>query len=256
MLAVFLYCFVIIFFYVTLWFIISIFVKRNDVADIAWGIGYILICGFLFLTQEKNPVMNLVYILIVLWGLRLSIHIYLRNKNKKEDFRYKVWREAWSNSFYIRSYLQVYLLQGFILLIIISPVINAAYRPALNWSFLTSTGIVCWVIGFYFQAVGDYQLKIFTSKRKSKDEILQSGLWKYSRHPNYFGEIMMWVGIFIITIPSPYSLFFSISPALISFLLVFVSGIPLLEKKYASHPGFAAYKKRTSKLIPWFPKNQ
>lgn len=254
MLSVFLYCFVIIFSYVTVWFIISILVKRNDVADIAWGIGYILICGYLFLTQEKNPVMNFVYILIVLWGLRLSIHIYLRNRGKKEDFRYKAWRDAWGSSFYIRSYLQVYLLQGLILLIIISPVINAAYWPVLKWSFYTWAGIVCWLIGFYFQAVGDYQLKIFTSNSTSKEEIMQSGLWKYSRHPNYFGEIMMWLGIFIITIPVPNSFFFVISPALITFLLVFVSGIPLLEKKYASHPGFFAYKKKTSKLIPWFPK--
>jgi steroid 5-alpha reductase family enzyme len=110
------------------------------------------------------------------------------------------------------------------------------------------------MIGFYFQAVGDFQLSVFAKQKKQPGTILQTGLWKYSRHPNYFGEIMMWWGIFIITLPVQNSFYFIISPLTITLLLVFVSGIPMLEKKYAGNPAFNAYKKRTSALLPWPPK--
>ena len=111
-----------IFIYATLWFVISIIIKRNDVADIAWGLGYILLCGFYFFTREPTSRALLLYSLIFLWGVRLAIHIFIRNKGKTEDFRYLQWRKDWGKSFFIRSYLQVYLLQALLLLVIITPV--------------------------------------------------------------------------------------------------------------------------------------
>jgi steroid 5-alpha reductase family enzyme len=250
MLAAFLYCFIIIFIYATIWFAISVYKKRNDVADIAWGIGYIIICVYLFISYPSSSVLKLLYALVTLWGLRLSIHIHLRNKNKAEDFRYKAWREQWGNSFYWRSYLQVFLLQGIFLLIIISPVIHSAVAGLLHWNVFTWIGLCCWIIGFYFQAVADWQLAVFKSTQKNKGLIIQTGLWKYSRHPNYFGEIVMWWSILIITIPFANSFYFIISPLTITGLLVFVSGIPMLEKKYKGNTAFEEYKKRTSALIP------
>ncbi|MGB4936200.1 MAG: DUF1295 domain-containing protein [Ferruginibacter sp.] len=243
-----------IFVYATCWYAIALFKKRNDVADIAWGPGYILICIFLLVTQSWSPMSLLLYILVSLWGVRLAIHIYSRNKNKTEDFRYRQWREAWGRHFYWRSYVQVFLLQGFILLIIISPVIFAAVKPETVWNGFTIAGLCCWITGFYFQAVGDHQLSVFVKQRKNKGDIMQTGLWKFSRHPNYFGELMMWWGIFIICIPIPGSLFFIVSPLTITGLLLFVSGIPMLEKKYAGNDMFRDYKKRTSVLIPMPPK--
>jgi steroid 5-alpha reductase family enzyme len=253
MLAAFLYCFVIIFIYATIWFGISVYKKRNDVADIAWGIGYIIICIYLFFSYPASAVLKLLYALVTLWGLRLSIHIYLRNKNKTEDFRYKAWREEWGKYFYLRSYLQVFLLQAIFLLIIISPVIHAAAEGLVHWNVFTWIGLCCWIIGFYFQAVADWQLAVFKSTQKNKGLIIQTGLWKYSRHPNYFGEIIMWWSIFIITIPIANSFYFIISPLTITTLLVFVSGIPMLEKKYKGNAAFEDYKKRTSALIPMPP---
>ena len=184
-----------IFVYATIWFCISLYKKRNDVADIAWGPGYILICVYLFFTQPFSPVTVLLMILVACWGLRLSIHIYNRNKNKAEDYRYRQWREDWGKFFYLRSYLQVFLLQGLLLLIIVSPVMLAAYSAPPCLSVFSYAGLVCWLIGFYFQAKGDYQLSVFIKTRTSSNQIMQTGLWKYSRHPNYFGEIMMWWGI-------------------------------------------------------------
>ena len=254
MIQEFLYCFIIIFLYASLWFIVSVYKKRNDIADIAWGLGYILICLYLFFSKDRSPVTLLLYILVFVWGLRLSLHIYNRNKNKKEDFRYLAWRQSWGKTFYWRSYLQIFLLQGILLLIIVSPVINAAISISKKWDVFTWVGLCCWLIGFYFQAVGDYQLSVFIKQKKNAGEIIQTGLWKFSRHPNYFGEILMWWGIFIITIPILNSFFFIISPLAITFLLVFVSGVPLLEKKYKNNPAFEAYKKRTSALIPMPPR--
>jgi steroid 5-alpha reductase family enzyme len=254
MLAAFLYCFIIMFVYATIWFGISVYKKRNDVADIAWGIGYIIICVFLFISYPASAVLKLLYALVVLWGLRLSLHIYLRNKNKTEDFRYKAWRMQWGKYFYLRSYLQVFLLQGIFLLVIISPIIHTAVKGFMLWNIFTCIGLCCWIIGFYFQAVADWQLSVFKSTQKNKSLIIQTGLWKYSRHPNYFGEIVMWWSIFIITIPVADSFYFIISPLTITLLLVFVSGIPLLEKKYKGNTAFEAYKKRTSALLPMPPQ--
>lgn len=243
-----------IFSYATCWYIIALIKKRNDVADIAWGLGYILLAVFLFFTMPASDLANLLYLLVAIWGIRLSVHIYLRSRKKGEDHRYKQWREEWGSSFYIRSYLQVFLLQGVFLLIIISPLLLAAFSVAA-FSIFTWIGLVFWIIGFFFQSVGDYQLTVFSRQKKSADEIIQTGLWKYSRHPNYFGEIMMWWGTYIMVIPLPNSIWFIVSPLTITCLLVFVSGIPMLEKKYKNHEAFQLYKKRTSALIPWPPKN-
>lgn len=251
--TVFIHAAIIIALYATLWYAVALYKKRNDVADIAWGPGYILICVYLFITQAWSPVSLLLYILVTIWGSRLAGHIYNRNKNKTEDFRYRQWREAWGKSFYWRSYLQVFLLQAFILLIIISPVMFAAVNAPAAWNIFTIIGSCCWLAGFYFQSVGDYQLSVFLKQRKDKSDIMQTGLWKYSRHPNYFGELLMWWGIFIIVIPIPYGLFFMVSPLTITLLLLFVSGIPMLEKKQAGNEKFQAYKKRTSALIPMPP---
>ncbi len=256
MLSVFIQAAALVAIYATSWYGIALLKKRNDVADIAWGMGYILICIYLFITQPHASISLLLYLLVVCWGLRLSLHIYFRNKNKTEDFRYRQWRQDWGKTFYWRTYLQVFLLQGVILLIIISPVLFTAVQGSNDWTVSTFIGIACWLTGFYFQSVADYQLSVFVKNRSSNSEIMQTGLWKYSRHPNYFGELLMWWGIFIIIIPMPGSIYFIISPLTISFLLLYVSGIPLLEKKYDGNSAFQSYKKRTSALIPMPPKKK
>lgn len=240
--------------YASAWFMISLVLKRNDVADIAWGIGYMLVCTYLYLNYTSSNSIKIVYLFIFVWGGRLSLHIYLRNKKKQEDFRYLQWRMDWGKWFYIRSYLQVYLLQAGILLLIVLPVIIAAYYPAPAISWYGYGGMVIWLTGFSTQAIADYQLSSFKKNKPPRDAILQTGLWQFSRHPNYFGESLMWWGIFLICLPSSYGWIGILSPVLITYLLVFVSGIPLLEAKYKDNKEFIAYKKRTSAFIPWFAK--
>jgi steroid 5-alpha reductase family enzyme len=225
--------------YMTIWYGLSIFKKRNDIADTAWGLGFILVAIYNFLF---NPSFKLLisFILVSIWGLRLAIHIYNRNKNKKEDYRYKQWKN--------NAYLKVFITQGFFMWLICWPIIFS--QQNLNW--LNILGIFIWITGFYFEATADKQLKKFINNPKNKGKIMQSGLWAHSRHPNYFGEVTMWWGIWLINLnPNWWAI---VGPLTITFLILKVSGVPLLEKKYEGNPEFEKYKKKVSVFIPWWPK--
>ncbi len=238
--------------YASVWFGISLIAKRNDIADVAWGLGYALLCFYLFMTYPGHPVAWVCYILVTIWALRLSVYIFLRNREKTEDFRYKKWREEWGSTFYFRSYFQVYLLQAFFLMIIISPVMLAASQSTTELTVWSYIGITVWVIGFIWQVVGDNQLAKFKKNKSSSEQILNTGLWKYSRHPNYFGEIVMWWGIYLIVWPLPDSYYFIIGPITITLLIRYVSGVPMLEERYKNNAAYQAYKKEVPVLFPKF----
>jgi len=240
------------FLYACLWFSLSIILKRNDIADIAWGIGYILLCAYLFWTQDLSDLAILMYALVTLWGLRLSLHIGLRNSKKPEDFRYNNWRKEWGKAFYLRSFLQVYLLQVLILLVVSTPLIIVSEFGSNIINVYSIVLSILWLIGFMWQALADYQLTQFKKHRTDKEQVLQTGLWKYSRHPNYFGEILMWWSIGLIAVPLAWGWIGLISPLLISYLLLNVSGVPMLEKRYEGNSAFEAYKKKTPAVFPKF----
>lgn len=241
----------VLFGYMNLWFVISLLKKRNDVADIAWGLGFILIAWTsFFLNGNSNNRGLLLCILISIWGLRLAFHIYNRNKGKTEDYRYLAWRQEWGDWFYIRSYFQVYLLQGFFLFLIALPVILANNAADFNIGILDGFGFLIWLIGFYFEVVGDAQLAKFIKNPANKGRLIQTGLWAYSRHPNYFGEVTLWWGIWLMTLSASNGWYGIISPIVITFLILKVSGIPMLEKKMEQNPDFADYKRRVSAFFP------
>jgi|LakMenEpi03Aug12_release.lakeMendotaPanAssembly.Ray.scaffolds.fasta_scaffold238185_2 steroid 5-alpha reductase family enzyme len=256
MIAAIIHIAILVLVYVSIWFVISLIKKRNDIADIAWGLGFVLIAGYCFIRYASAPVALLVYVLISIWGIRLAIHIAIRSKGKPEDFRYRKWREHWGRSFVIRSYGQIYILQGCFMLIIALPIIIAGISPVQIINTHTYVGSIIWLIGFGIEAVGDYQLMIFIRHKKSKSNIMQTGLWKYTRHPNYFGEVMLWWGIFIMVLPLHNGLWAIISPITISYLLLYVSGIPMLEAKYKNNEQFQDYKQRTSAFFPMMPKKK
>ena len=244
----------VLFFYMTFWFVVSVVKKRNDVADIAWGLGFPLLSWVAFFIYGFSPISLLTNILITLWGLRLAYYIYRRNSRKPEDARYQAWRQDWQKNFYLRSFLQVFMLQGFFLFLIVQPSIFINRSLSSDFNFLTILGLIVWLIGFYFEVVGDWQLAQFIKNPQNKGKIMQQGLWRYTRHPNYFGEVTLWWGIFIIALSNPNSFFTIIGPLTITVLILFVSGVPLLEKKYDSNPDFQEYKKRTSVFFPLPPK--
>ena len=241
----------ILFIYMSSWFIVSLLKKRNDVADIAWGLGFVIMTwSSFFLSTASGWRAFLVATLVSVWGLRLAWHIHKRNKNKTEDYRYLAWRKEWGKYFYLRSYLQVYLLQGFLLFLIVLPVLIINKNSSANLGWLDLVGLAIWFLGFYFEAVGDAQLAKFIQNPDNKGKLMQSGLWAYTRHPNYFGEVTQWWGIWLIALSVPNTLFAIISPITITFLILKVSGIPLLEKKMDENPEFESYKKRVSMFIP------
>jgi len=253
----------IIFIYMTSWYLLSVILKRNDIADIAWGLGFIVVATSLLFKYGINTInFVMVFLLTSIWGIRLSTHIFLRNKNKKEDKRYLAWRESWGKWFYIRSYLQVFLLQGFFMLLISMSAIVASfmYQEDLiiirlkDLNIINILGILIWSIGFIFESFGDYQLFSFLKNPMNKGKIMRSGLWKFTRHPNYFGEVSQWWGMFLIVATLPYGLLAIVSPLTISWLILKVSGIPITEKPYENNVEFIEYKKVTNAFFPWFPK--
>lgn len=240
--------------YASICFIIALILKRNDIADVAWGLGYVAIILICLQQFSFKPISLLISCLIALWAIRLSWYIGTRNKGKQEDFRYAQWRKDWGKHFYWRTYLQVFVLQGFFLLIIAAPIFISfadSSKTSLNW--VIYLGAVLWLKGFLLQAIADYQMSKFR-KHKQPGQIMNTGLWKYSRHPNYFGEILMWWGLWLIVLPLPFGWLGIISPMTITYLLAFVSGVPMLEKKYIGNSAYTAYQKTTNALIPWFPK--
>lgn len=244
--------------FVSLLFILSLFIKRNDIADIAWGPGIALASWTAWFAAGAPATLTTITVLglVSVWALRLGVRIFLKNIKKGEDPRYARWRAAWGRTFYLRSYLQVYLLQGFLMVVVGYSAIHAstysiAVPEAATYAIL---GGLVWLFGFVFEVVGDWQLDRFITNPANKGRLMRYGLWQYSRHPNYFGEITMWWGIWLIVLPLPLSLLALASPVTITLLICFVSGIPLLEASLAKHPEFAEYRRTTSVLIPWQPR--
>lgn len=236
----------------SLWFAVSLIKKRNDVADVAWGLGFVLMAwSSFFLSNDSGKRGLLVGVLVSIWGLRLAWHIHARNKDKAEDYRYIAWRKEWGKWFYLRSYLQVYLLQGMFLFLIVLPVLLINERAAVELGILDLVGVAVWLLGFYFEVIGDAQLARFIKNPSNKGKLMQSGLWAYTRHPNYFGEVAQWWGLWLIALSVPGGWFGIIGPMTITFLILKVSGIPMLEKHMAENPEFADYQRRVSVFIPY-----
>lgn len=241
----------VVFIYMSLWFVVSLVKKRNDVADVAWGLGFVLVTWVSFFLSDDSGARGLLASLLVsVWGVRLAWHIHTRNKGKTEDYRYLAWRKEWGKWFYIRSYAQVYLLQGTLLFLIVIPVLFINKDVGASLGLLDFVGVAVWLLGFYFEVVGDAQLARFIKDPTNKGKLMQSGLWAYTRHPNYFGEVTQWWGIWLIALSVPNGLLAIVGPLTITVLIVKVSGIPMLEKKMAEHPDFAEYKRTVSAFIP------
>lgn len=241
-----------IFLYMTTWFFVSLLAKRNDIADVAWGLGFIVVSWLSYYFGTQSFGLLIVAVCITIWGLRLALHIYTRNTRKKEDYRYAAWRLEWGKWFIVRSYLQVYLLQGVFMFLILTPVLGLAsgQNTSHQWQWYHTLGIIVWAVGFFFEAVGDYQLRVFMKNPDNKGKIMRYGLWSRTRHPNYFGEVTLWWGVWIITVGTPLALWTVIGPLTITYLILFVSGIPMLEKKYEGNKEFETYKRATPAFFP------
>ncbi|EFI35921.1 protein of unknown function DUF1295 [Desulfonatronospira thiodismutans ASO3-1] len=235
--------------------ILSLARDKACVADSFWGAGFVLIAWLTWFMGPETFRSLLVALLISIWGIRLILHITRRNWGQPEDRRYQAMRDYHGESFRWISLFKVFMLQGSLLWIIaLAPqVAQASPRPGeLVW--LDFLGIFIWALGMLFEVVGDYQMSQFKKDPSNRGRVMDRGLWGWTRHPNYFGECLVWWGIFCIALSVPGGWMTIISPLLITFLLVRVSGVAMLEKDMGSRrPEYENYKKRVSAFVPWFP---
>lgn len=249
-----------VFIFMTWLYIIASIKQRADIVDVGWGLGFVMIAILNFMQAKSlNSYQVLVSFFIIIWGLRLAGHVAMRGAGKPEDWRYRNWRKEWGKSYWWRSFLQIFMLQGLMMLIISLPVF-VVFNPSnivepIPW--LVALGVGIWWFGFLFETISDYQLSKFIKlklSKKTKSRIITSGLWQYTRHPNYFGEVTMWWGIWLIVASLKLGWLALLSPVLITFLILYVSGLPMLEKRYKNDKEFQSYAKITSKFFPMPPK--
>jgi steroid 5-alpha reductase family enzyme len=231
-------------------------IKNAGIADIFWGIGFIVIAWTAFALASGGylPRKNLISAMTTIWGIRLAVHVGIRYWGKPEDFRYAAWRAENGPRWWWRSFFQVFLLQGFLMWIISAPIVAAQTSgfPAILTP-LDLLGAFVWSIGLLFETIADLQLTRFKGDVSNKGRLLTTGVWRYSRHPNYFGEALLWWGIYIVALAAGawWTIF---SPILMTWLLLRVSGVALLERTMKQKPGYEEYMRKTSAFIPWFPK--
>jgi steroid 5-alpha reductase family enzyme len=243
--------------YFTAFFLIGTLKKNNGVVDIGWGLGFVLAAWpALFINNVLSLPQVTAASMATVWGLRLFYHILKRNAGKPEDFRYAAWRKAWGKWLLPRAFLQIYMFQGLFMLIISLPLTLAADARGSVSAPLYILGVLLFAAGFFFEAVGDHQLRLFVRDPANKGKIMDKGLWRYTRHPNYFGESVIWWGIFLTAVSGGVPWYAAIGPAAITFLLLFVSGVPLLEKSMMKRPGYVQYAARTSVFLPLPAKKQ
>lgn len=247
-----------IFLFMNLFYAIAVWQKNAGLIDIGWGLGFIAVVWTMILTTaDLTSVQLAVSGLVTIWGLRLSWHVAARNLDQPEDWRYAQWRKDWGKNYWWRSYLQIFMLQGLLMLIISAPAIVAFATDAEISASWLYAGAIVWLVGFIFELVGDRQLSRFIADKRAKrtkEKLLTTGLWAYTRHPNYFGEVVQWWGLWLIVLSLDYGPLAVVSPLMITYLILFVSGVPMLERKYADNRAWQDYAERTSKFIPMWPK--
>lgn len=243
---------------IVLW---TVSLARRDagIADTCWGPGFVLLAGiYASGTEGWSGRSWLVVALVAVWGIRLALHIHRRNRGRPEDPRYAAWREAAGRSFWWRSLFKVFLLQAAIMWIVSAPLLVAVSGPAPGaWTALDVGGAALWAIGFAFETIGDAQLAAFKRDPANRGKVFDRGLWRYTRHPNYFGDATVWWGLYLFAASVPGGAWTVFSPLLMTFLLLRVSGVSLLEKGLQeSKPGYAEYVERTSAFFPLPPRGR
>jgi steroid 5-alpha reductase family enzyme len=230
-------------------------IHRYDIVDIAWGLVFIVVAVTSLLFNQNTQLASLIVCsLVVIWGVRLSSHILRRVRSTTvEDKRYVEMRKKWqSGNEDLAIYFRIYVTQALLAMIISLPVIVINVATVEVSSALLIVGVLLWTVGFSIEAIADKQLRHFIQNPQNKGHVMTSGMWRYSRHPNYFGELTQWWAIGLIALALPFGWIGLIGPIIISYLIIFVSGIPLTEKAFAGRNGWSQYKRQTSVLIPWF----
>lgn len=249
--------------------VLSVPLRNVSLVDIGWGLGFVLVAwtcrwrmtclGELLTTVVNTDWYYLLPMMVTVWGIRLALHLAVRNIGKPEDYRYAAMRAARGPSFVWSSLWIVFGLQGVVMWVVSLPIQVAAMQVSVPLNgLLLSGGCVVWSIGWLFETVGDWQLVRFKRNPANKGKVMRRGLWRFTRHPNYFGDCLVWWGHWMLCVALvgfDHAGWTVISPLLMTFLLVKVSGVALLEKSLRERsPEYVDYITRTNAFVPWFPK--
>ena len=238
----------------------SLPLRDASLVDRVWGLAFIVLAAWYAWARPAGEIPiagQLLLLLVTIWGLRLSIHLTRRNWGKGEDYRYAAMRARQGPRFWLRSLGTVFLLQAGLVWVIGMPLYagNRGAPPAGTGTWvLMVAGVAFWIVGFGFETVGDRQLARHRADPARRGRVLDTGLWHYTRHPNYFGDAMVWWGLWLIAAAAggAWTVF---APALMTLFLMRVSGVALLEKQLLeTRPGYRDYVARTNAFFPWVPR--
>ena len=235
--------------------LISLAKRDASVADVFWGLGFVVLAWlYRDLGDAGSFRAVLVPVLVTGWGVRLAAHILARGRGRGEDPRYAAMRRRWGDRFPVVSLFTVFWLQAGVLWIVALPLLQVQ-TAAAPWSWLDGLGVALFTVGFLFEAVGDLQLLRFRADPANRGRVLDRGLWRYTRHPNYFGDAVLWWGFGALALATPGGAWTLAGPALMTLLLRRVSGVTLLEKGlHETRPGYRDYVRRTNAFFPWRPR--
>ncbi|MDP4291263.1 MAG: DUF1295 domain-containing protein [Bacteroidota bacterium] len=243
----------------TILWLISLKIKNVSIIDLFWGLGFVATSLVYYLNTDDYGIRKTVLmILVTIWGLRLTAYLAWRNYGKGEDFRYQKFRKDYGeNRYWWISFFQTFLLQGILMWLISAPLLGAQFHTRSNsLGLFDIIGIILWIIGFIFEAGGDLQLALFKADPANKGKVLDKGLWRYTRHPNYFGDATVWCGYGFICLAAG-SYLPALGSVLMIILIIKVSGVALLEKTLKTNkPEYQDYINKTSSFVPWFPKKE
>lgn len=239
-----------LFIYMLLWWLVALVKKRADIADIAWGGGFVLVAWSSLILGQVTAYGLILNVLVTIWALRLAFHIYYRNRRGEEDFRYQALKRNWGLNVNLRLLFDVFFLQGCILYIVALPIMWIHTHSGESSFDSMRIALPIWLVGFVVEVIADRELAHFQKNPFNKRKLLKDGLWGYVRHPNYLGELIQWWAIWLMAAFIPYGWVLCVSPLLLTYLIVEVSGIRPLEEKMNKHPEFKEYAATIPSLVP------
>ncbi len=236
---------------------VSVAVRDASIVDVLWGFGFVVVAWVSLVVTDGHGVRAvLLAAMATVWGLRLAVYLGIRNIGKGEDYRYQSMRRRAGDRFWITSLYRVFGLQGAVMWVVSLPLQLGIGEADRGWAPLWVIGAAVFVVGLGFEAAGDWQLARFKADPASAGKVMDRGLWRYTRHPNYFGDATAWLGIGLVAASTPLGVIGLIGPAVMTWLLVKVSGVAMLERALVKNrTGYADYIDRTSPFIPRRPKS-
>jgi steroid 5-alpha reductase family enzyme len=236
--------------------LLSLVIKKASIADPFWGLGFVAVGVYYHVASPEGSWRKIiVLVLVAIWGLRLFSYLLWRSYGQPEDYRYAQFRKDYGpHRYWWVSFFQVFVLQGLLLWLISAPLLSAQYDSSYPMGLWDGLAISCWLIGFIFEAGGDYQLVKFKANPANKGKVLDTGFWRLTRHPNYFGDACVWWSFALFSIAAG-SYWPVLGSVLMTLLLLKVSGVAMLERSLKkTKPEYTEYIRRTNAFLPWIPR--